>query len=152
VLAGVLTPEQARSQAGLFQLARTGHALLETLEGLTRRHQLTPGQFRLLMVLRFLFPDGAQMSEVADVLEIRAPSLTELVNASPELFMRSPSRFDRREVLLSARPEGVSRLEATLPKVAALAHRLNQRLGEHDWDQLTSLVADLDAALRKDDQ
>ena len=130
-----LDEDAASALAGLYTLARTGHAVLSSIEGIAARHDLTPAQFRLLMVLRFVYPHGAPMSQVADALDVRAPSLTELVGSGRELFVRTADDSDRRQFILSASPEGRQRLDETLPEMAAHAALLREALGA-TWEDL----------------
>lgn len=134
-VASELDGDAASALAGLYTLARAGHAVLSSIEDIAARHGLTPAQFRLLMVLRFLYPKGASMSQVAEALAIRAPSLTELVRSSHELFMKASEGSDRRRVILTASEEGHRRLDQTLPEMATHAASLRGGLGT-TWDSL----------------
>ncbi len=129
-----LDAEAISAQVGLYTLARAGHAVLASIEQVAERHDLTPAQFRLLMVLRFIHPDGVSMSRAADALDIRPPSLTEIVRSAPDLFLRSADDADRRQVILRASPEGRRRLGGALPEMAAHAVSLRNALGADAWD------------------
>ena len=136
VLAADLDAEAIDAQVGLYTLARAGHAVLSSIERIAARHDLTPAQFRLLMVLRFVHPDGVPMSQAADVLDIRPPSLSEIVRTAPDLFVRSTDGADRRRVILSASPEGRRRLDGAFPEMAAHAVSLENAVGTDAWDTL----------------
>ncbi|MCL1593294.1 MAG: hypothetical protein M3132_02940 [Actinomycetia bacterium] len=134
-VASELDKEAVSALAGLYTLARAGHAILSSIEAIATRHNLTPAQFRLLMVLRFVHPQGAPMSQVAESLSIRAPSLTELVGSDGDLFVRQGDASDRRQVILTASTEGNRRLDRALPEMAAHAVSLRDRLAA-TWDTL----------------
>lgn len=136
VLAGELDAETIGAHVGLYTLARAGHAVLTSIERIAARHDLTPAQFRLLMVLRFVHPEGVAMSQAAEVLDIRPPSLTEIVRTAPDLFVRSADDADRRQVILTASPEGRRRLDGALPEMAAHAVSLRNEFGADAWDTL----------------
>ncbi len=135
-LAGELDAEAIGAQVGLYTLARAGYAVLSSIEQIAARHDLTPTQFRLLMVLRFVHPDGVSMSRAADALDIKPPSLTEIVRSAPDLFVRSTNGADHRRVMLSASPEGHRRLGGALPQMAAHAVSLENALGADAWNTL----------------
>ena len=135
-LATELDAEVIDAQVGLYTLARAGHAVLSSIERIAVRHDLTPAQFRLLMVLRLVYPEGVPMSQAAEVLDIRPPSLTEIVRTAPDLFIRSTDDADRRQVILTASPEGRRRLGGALPEMAAHAVSLENALGADAWNAL----------------
>jgi len=151
-LGGVVDPETARSLAGFFLLARSGHHFLTLLETLTAENAMTPAQFRLLMVLGFIHPEGAAMSEVAETLDVQPPSLTELARQTPEWFRRTASKEDRRVVLLNLTSEGREALHRTLPLIAGAAVRIRSRLGSETWQQLITASGLLDKAIDKEEQ
>ncbi|MCL1599068.1 MAG: MarR family winged helix-turn-helix transcriptional regulator [Actinomycetia bacterium] len=135
-LDAVLDPTESTSLAGLYTLARSGHALLASIKYVTEEHDLTQAQFRLLMVLTFLYPDGARMSETAAALAVTHPSLTELVRSAPDLFERTPDETDGRQVILTASDEGLRKIHKTLPAMARHAISIREALGADDWDDL----------------
>ena len=149
VLATELDAEAIDAQVGLYTLARAGHAVLTSIERIAARHDLTPAQFRLLMVLRFVYPEGIAMSQAAEVLDIRPPSLTEIVRRAPDLFVRSADDADRRQVILTASPEGRRRLDGALPEMAAYAVSLESALGADVWDTLVGGADRLFDAIQK---
>ena len=85
-------------------------------EQISRRHDLTPRQYLLLLMLKSseMRQSPATITELVERLALTQSTVTELVQRAEEagLVAREPSQLDGRVVHLSLTPRGAERLEA----------------------------------------
>ena len=111
------------TDADFRALARFRHALrvfLHFSEDAARREGLTPAQHQLLLAVRGHPDEPPTISEVADFLQLRLHSCSELVRRAAErgLVRRTADTDDLRRCRVVLTPAGERHLEAL-----SLAHR-----------------------------
>jgi DNA-binding MarR family transcriptional regulator len=88
---------------------------LRRSEEVSRRNELTPRQYLLLLMIKATAERGAHatITDLVDRLALTQSTVTELVQRAEEagLVMRAPSPVDGRVVHLSLSPIGDERLE-----------------------------------------
>jgi DNA-binding MarR family transcriptional regulator len=88
---------------------------LRRSEEVSRRHELTPRQYLLLLMIKASEENGGHstITELVDRLALTQSTITELVQRAEEagLVSRAPSPVDGRVVHLSLSPTGAERLE-----------------------------------------
>lgn len=109
-------------------------------------------QGRLLALLSRM--DGASQKELADILGIRPPSLSELVIKLERAgyVTRQPNEQDRRLMDIAITPEGRESIESMGRERAEAAKALFAGLGPEEQEQLSALLAKLIAALEEEDR
>jgi DNA-binding MarR family transcriptional regulator len=113
-----MTPARALSDADYQALARFRYALrtfLRFSEDAARGAELTPSQHQLLLAMRgFPGPGQPSMADVAELLQLRLHSASELVDRAVAngLVSRGVDQADHRRVLLSLTPTGEAKLAA----------------------------------------
>lgn len=121
-------PAEPLAKPDFEALARFRFAVRRYLrfsEEAVRRHGLTPQQYSLLLAIKgFPGRDWANVSELAEQLQLRHHSVVELINRAQaqHLVARSPHPEDRRAVRITLTPEG----EALLANLASI-HRSELR-------------------------
>jgi DNA-binding MarR family transcriptional regulator len=89
---------------------------LRRSEEIARRHELTPRQYLLLLMIKARedSPQQATITDLVDRLALTQSTITELVQRAEHagLVGRTPSPIDGRVTLLSLTPLGAKRLKA----------------------------------------
>ncbi len=130
---------QTQNLHTLFHVARASHNILSGIEDAVKQSGLSPAQFRLLMTLNFQFSDGGRTTEVAEMLGVRPPTLSQLLDGSADLVLRDRRPPDRRVIWLSLTSQGHETLSKALPAVQLLAQRVDKALGLQG-EQLINLL------------
>ncbi len=91
------------------------------------------------MTLNFQFSDGGRTTEVAEMLGVRPPTLSQLLDGSADLVLRDRRPPDRRVIWLSLTSQGHETLSKALPAVQLLAQRVDKALGLQG-EQLINLL------------
>ncbi len=90
-------------------------------EQISRRHDLTPRQYLLLLMLKSseMRQSPATITELVERLALTQSTVTELVQRAEEagLVGRKPSQSDGRVVHLSLTPRGAERLDAAFKEL-----------------------------------
>ncbi len=107
------------------------------------------GQGRLMR--RLLVCDGASPKELAQDMDIRPASLSELLAKleAKGLVERTPNEADRRGVYLRLTPAGRKQAEALEKAKAAYARQLFTVLDAGEKAQLAAILAKLDAQMER---
>ena len=104
-------------------------------EQISRRHDLTPRQYLLLLMLKSseMRQSPATITELVERLALTQSTVTELVQRAEEagLVAREPSQLDGRVVHLSLTPRGAERLEAAFRELGPERELLLRLLHEH---------------------
>jgi DNA-binding MarR family transcriptional regulator len=94
---------------------------LRRSEEIARRHELTPRQYLLLLMIKSRedSPEQATITDLVDRLALTQSTITELVQRAEEagLVARRPSPNDGRVTLLSLTPVGAQRLQAAFAEL-----------------------------------
>jgi DNA-binding MarR family transcriptional regulator len=94
---------------------------LRRSEEIARRHELTPRQYLLLLMIKSRedSPEPATITDLVDRLALTQSTITELVQRAEEagLVARRPSPNDGRVTHLSLTPVGASRLRAAFQEL-----------------------------------
>jgi DNA-binding MarR family transcriptional regulator len=106
--------EAAELRAALRQFLRRS-------EEIARRHQLTPRQYLLLLMIKSRedSPEHATITDLVERLALTQSTVTELVQRAEEagLVARRPSPSDGRVTYLSLSPVGAERLRAAFEEL-----------------------------------
>lgn len=106
--------EAAELRAALRQFLRRS-------EEIARRHQLTPRQYLLLLMIKSRedSPEHATITDLVERLALTQSTVTELVQRAAEagLVARRPSPSDGRVTYLSLSPVGAERLRAAFDEL-----------------------------------
>jgi DNA-binding MarR family transcriptional regulator len=104
-------------------------------EQISRRHDLTPRQYLLLLMLKAseMRQSPATITELVERLALTQSTVTELVQRAEDagLVARQPSQTDGRVVHLSLTPIGAERLEAAFKELGPERELLLRLLHEH---------------------
>ncbi len=133
----------------ISQLTQTARVLRAEAAKVLAAHNVYPGQEPLLLEL--LREDGQLMGTLAQLLQIRPPTLTKMVSrmSAQGLVRRQRSFQDSREVRLYLSDHGraIARtLEATL---ASLEQQATLGLSQDDMNALGSGLSSIDDNLKK---
>src|SRR6059058_4379213 len=94
---------------------------LRRSEEVARRHELTPRQYLLLLMIKARedTPEQATITDLVDRLALTQSTITELVQRAEEagLVARRPSPSDGRVTHLSLTPVGTERLKAAFEEL-----------------------------------
>ena len=124
-------------ESAFLELLRTCDQLARRLAGVLKRADLSPTQYNVLRILRGA-PEGLACGEIAGRMITRDPDVTRLLDRLEKrgLIARSRESRDRRMVLTSITPEGLSAL-AELDQPIQEVHR--QQLGHLGRNRLATL-------------
>ena len=104
-------------------------------EQISRRHNLTPRQYLLLLMLKSseLQESPATITELVERLALTQSTVTELVQRAEDagLVARRPSQSDGRVFHLSLTPLGTERLDAAFKELGPERELLLRLLHEH---------------------
>ncbi|MHB8643852.1 MAG: MarR family winged helix-turn-helix transcriptional regulator [Gaiellaceae bacterium] len=104
-------------------------------EQISRRHNLTPRQYLLLLMLKAseMRESAATITELVERLALTQSTVTELVQRAEdaELVSREPSTSDGRVVHLSLTARGAQRLEGAFRELGPERELLLRLLHEH---------------------
>lgn len=134
-----LAPEQLSPVDGLAQLSFVVHGVLERLAA---EHDVSTIQTRLLGVLRDRAPT---MNELGRLLGLDKSSISGLVGRAERrgLVARSPSKSDRRAVLVGLTEEGRSLVSQVAARFESEISTMLDRLPRRDREALSRLVSRL---------
>jgi DNA-binding MarR family transcriptional regulator len=103
---------------------------LRRSEEVARRHDLTPRQYLLLLMIKARedTPEQATITDLVERLALTQSTITELVQRAEDggLISRRPSPTDRRVTHLSLTPVGTKRLKAAFEELGPERERLLQ--------------------------
>lgn len=145
-----LSRDDADQLTALLQLARAAHALLERLEACASVGEMTPSRVRALLLLTHDFPEGVGTSQLAEALEIRAASVTNLIASMEKLGLvhRRPDPRDRRAVIITVTDEGRRQLNTVRPALLEVAGSITDAFGGVERVALMTLLARLEQVVR----
>lgn len=138
-----LTEDEQRAWRSLMQLIVELQAELET--ALVDAHNLTEGEYGVLVHLSESPDQRLRMCDLASVLQLSPSGLTRRIDglARQGLVTREPSSCDRRAMLAVLTDEGMKKLEAAAPThVASVRRGLIDHL---DATQLHTLAETMEA-------
>lgn len=118
--------------AGVFALGKAAVSMFDLIAEPLGRAGLSPARWRLLMTLRFQSdPEGASISEIADHLEIREPTVTSTVDRASRdgLVERRKDPGDRRVTRVALTPAGADMIQRLLPQVVGSLMAFSEALG-----------------------
>jgi len=116
---------------------------------LTRDHDLTVGEYAVLVVLSESDDDRRRMCDLADALHLSPSGLTRRIDgmARRGLVERTPSTEDRRVMLAGLTPAGRTLLERAAPDhVASVRRHFISRLSRVQLRALGDALRDVDQA------
>lgn len=116
---------------------------------LTRDHDLTVGEYGVLVLLSESDDDRRRMCDLADALHLSPSGLTRRIDgmARRGLVERTPSTEDRRVMLAGLTPAGRTLLERAAPDhVASVRRHFISRLSRAQLRALGDALRDVDQA------
>jgi DNA-binding MarR family transcriptional regulator len=126
-----------------LNLVRTVEVISHDMAVLLEKYDLSNTQYNVLRILRGAGPEGIPCSEISDRMVRHDPDVTRLLDRMERagLAKRTRSASDRRVVLVSISPEGLT-LTNRLDKPVDDLHRRHFRGVSHA--RLRSLIEDLE--------
>jgi homoprotocatechuate degradation regulator HpaR len=129
-----------------ISLLQTRELIREVVRPMLMRHRITEQQWR---VLRVISEDvRIDASTVAARACLLAPSVTRIVRALAERGFISSVRdvSDKRRTVLQLTGAGEAFIEKVSPESAEIFAKLRQTVGSERWEQLATLLSDIQAA------
>lgn len=132
----------------MLNLLRTADRLTHAIELALRPSGLSPTQYNVLRILRGVWPGGLPCQEIARRMITRDADLTRLLDRleKRQLVNRLRQNDDRRVVLATIAPAGLTLLETLDPVVAAVNEKSLAHLGP---DRLALLLELIEQARRQ---
>ena len=133
----VTNPSQ---EATVSLLVAAGH-LLQALEEICARYDVTAEQYNMLRVLRATHPGGQPRNKVATHCTHRAPDVTRMLDrlGRQGLVARARDPEDRRCSMARITKAGLKLLARIDPEIGAAMRRLTKSLSPAELRQLTRL-------------
>jgi DNA-binding MarR family transcriptional regulator len=115
-------PERRPGQVAVITIFRTADVLHHTVERSLSAFGVSNEQFNVLRILRGAGEGGLPTLEISSRMLSRSPNITRLIDRliAKKLARRSPSKEDRRVVLVSVTSQGLellAHLDAVVDKV-----------------------------------
>jgi DNA-binding MarR family transcriptional regulator len=115
-------PERRAGQVAVITIFRTADVLHHTVERSLSAFGVSNEQFNVLRILRGAGEGGVPTLEISSRMLSRSPNITRLIDRliAKKLARRSPSKGDRRVVLVSVTSQGLellAHLDAVVDKV-----------------------------------
>ena len=112
---------------------------------LLAEHEVTPGQYNVLRILKGAHPQGHPRCEIARRLIQRAPDLTRMIDRLERrgLVERARSDRDRRQSITRITRKGIELVERMAPAAGALTQVVLQRLSRQETAELSRLCEKL---------
>jgi len=129
-----------------ISLLQTRELIREVVRPMLMRHRITEQQWR---VLRVISEDvRIDASTVAARACLLAPSVTRIVRALAERGFISSVRdvSDKRRTVLQLTGAGEAFIEKVSPESVEIFAKLRQTVGSERWEQLATLLSDIQAA------
>lgn len=133
--------EHPVQEALLNLLVAAGH-VRERMDRLVAGHDITPGQYNVLRILKGAHPRGYARCEIARRMVERAPDLTRMIDRLQKrgLVERGRSDGDRRQSITRITRKGMELVDALRPTVAVLHRELGARLTRRESAELSRLL------------
>jgi DNA-binding MarR family transcriptional regulator len=136
-------------QEALVTLLRTTDEVRRLLSSFVEPQGVTLQQYNVLRILRGAGSGGLPTLEIGRRMLERQPGVTRLVDrlVAKELVRRARDSEDRRQVMCSIRPEGLTLLSSLDEELEGVGHILSGGLGESEIRGLTDLLNRLRASI-----
>lgn len=135
-------PFASPHQECLVGLLRTADVVRRRLAGVIESHGVTPQQFNVLRILRGAGPRGLPTLEIGERMVEQAPGITRLLDRleAKGLVKRVRCPADRRQVLCTIEPAGLSLLQGMQASVEAADRSALGGIGPADANRLSRLL------------
>jgi DNA-binding MarR family transcriptional regulator len=142
-------PFTSLEEEALLNLKRTASRLQHVIQQMIKPMGLTPTQYNVLRILRGAGENGLRCSEVGERLVSDDPDITRLLDRlqKQKLVRRKRDGKDRRVILTTITPEGLSLLKEMDPMVTDNAKQLLQHMSQEKLTTLITLLEEVREAL-----
>lgn len=137
-------PLNSSSRCLAVSLLRAREILTRDLRGMLAEFDLTEQQWRVLRVLREVFP--LEAAELANRAYVLSPSLTRILRALEKRYLidREKDPSDSRRSLLALSAKGIDVIDTIAPRGQAIYDAFVTRFGKEKVDQLLKLLSEID--------